>query len=462
MDRVVIVGAGPVGVTAAILLAQRGVPSLLLDRYPDPYPLPRAVHVDDEVMRILQAAGVAEDFGKVSRPGLGLRLLDARHRVMAEFRRDAAAGPHGYPQANMFDQPDLERLLRARMSALPLIEFIGGASVFAVTSSSVSYHPPAGGPPLTVPAAAVLGCDGANSTVRSLIGSSLLDLRFAERWLVVDGECPSELSAWGGVHQVCDPRRAATFMQLGPRRYRWEFRLLEGESDLEVEPLLAPWLRSVPVRILRRAEYTFRANVASSWRSGRVFLLGDAAHQTPPFVGQGLGAGLRDAYNLAWKLATDLTTPGGASELLASYERERVPHVRAQIRLAKLAGWAMTGGQDRAAAVRRIVLGAVWRLPGLKGLALRSTSPALRGVGRGRLAGTLAPQPSPRLDEALGDGWAMLYTGAQPPGLPGHRLVHVTDELDPAGSLRRWMRGRTVILRPDRVVAATRRLTEER
>jgi 3-(3-hydroxy-phenyl)propionate hydroxylase len=443
---------------AAILLAQRGVACLVLERYAEPYPLPRAVHVDDEVMRILQEVGVAEEFLRVSRPGLGLRLLDGRHRVMAEFSRATATGPHGYPQANMFDQPDLERLLRARMAALDLIEFVGGAEVFAVSSASVRYRSISDGTEHTAAASAVLGCDGANSTVRRLIGARLLDLRFEERWLVVDGVCDADLDAWGGVHQVCDPRRAASFMQLGPLRYRWEFRLFDGESELDLPALLAPWLGGVGVRLLRQAEYTFRANVADRWRSGRVFLLGDAAHQTPPFIGQGLGAGLRDAYNLAWKLASS------DAALLDSYERERKPHVRAQIRLAIVAGWAMTGGQDRAAAVRRVVLGAVWRLPGLKGLALRSTSPPLRGVGRGRLAGTLAPQPrvvwhgrEVRLDEALGEGWAVLHAGAPPAGHDGRRLVRVTAELDPSGALRRWLRGRVALLRPDRVVHATHR-----
>ncbi|WP_327004977.1 bifunctional 3-(3-hydroxy-phenyl)propionate/3-hydroxycinnamic acid hydroxylase [Dactylosporangium sp. NBC_01737] len=372
MDPVVIVGAGPVGAASAILLAQRGVPCLLLDRYATPYPLPRAVHVDDEVMRILQELGVAAGFAGLSRPGLGLRLLDGRHRVMAEFRRDPGPGPHGWPQANMFDQPDLERLLRERVAQLPLIEFRGGVTVTGVTSTSVTLDDGA-----TIAASAVLGCDGANSTVRTLIGATLDDLGFEERWLVVDGVTGRDLDAWGGVHQICDPRRAATFMQLGPRRYRWEFRLHDGESDLDVPALLAPWLGDTDVQVLRSAQYTFRARIASTWRRGMVFLLGDAAHQTPPFIGQGLGAGLRDAHNLAWKLAA------GSPALLESYQRERRPHARAQIRLAIVAGWAMTGGQDRAAAVRRVVLGAVWRLPGLKGLALRSTSPPLKGVGRG-------------------------------------------------------------------------------
>ena len=390
----------------------------------------------------------------MSRPGLGLRLLDGRHRVMAEFRRDPAPGPHGWPQANMFDQPDLERLLRERVAELPLIEFRGGVTVTGVTSTSVTYTGAAGQE--TVAASAVLGCDGANSTVRSLIGATLEDLGFEERWLVVDGVTDRDLDAWGGVHQVCDPRRAATFMQLGSRRYRWEFRLHDGESTLDVPAVLSPWLQGTSVRVVRSAEYTFRARIASTWRRDRVFLLGDAAHQTPPFIGQGLGAGLRDAHNLAWKLAT------GSPALLASYQRERKPHAKAQIRLAIVAGWAMTGGQDRAAAVRRVVLGAVWRLPGLKGLALRSTSPPLKGVGRGRRAGTLAPQPTVRwegrdvpLDEVLGDGWAVLCRPGVLMKHGGARVITVTPGFDPSGVLRRWMgRRRAVLLRPDRVVVA--------
>ncbi|GAA1513986.1 bifunctional 3-(3-hydroxy-phenyl)propionate/3-hydroxycinnamic acid hydroxylase [Dactylosporangium maewongense] len=452
MDPVVIVGAGPVGAASAILLAQRGVPCLLLDRYPEPYPLPRAVHVDDEVMRILQELGVADAFAAVSRPGLGLRLLDGRHRVMAEFRRDPGPGPHGWPQANMFDQPDLERLLRARVAELPLIEFRGGVTVTGVTSTSVTL---ADGSSLR--ASAVLGCDGANSTVRAAIGAELEDLGFEERWLVVDGVTDRDLDAWGGVHQICDPRRAATFMQLGSRRYRWEFRMHDGEPALDVDELLAPWRAGAAVTVVRAAQYTFRARIADTWRRGTVFLLGDAAHQTPPFIGQGLGAGLRDAYNLAWKLAA--WRASGDPSALDSFQRERKPHAKAQIRLAIVAGWAMTGGQDRAAAVRRVVLGAVWRLPGLKGLALRSTSPPLRGVG------PLAPQPfvvrsgrTVRLDEALGDGWAVLTRPGVVMKHGGATVIAVTPEFDPSGALRRWMgRRRAVLIRPDRVVIRLRR-----
>ena len=158
----------------------------------------------------------------------------------------------------------------------------------------------------------VLGCDGANSVVRAQIGAAMRDLRFEQRWLVVDVATDADLDQWDGVHQVCDPVRAGTYMRIGPTRYRWEFRLLPGETaddfrSLEaLKPLISPWTSRVDddeLELIRVTEYTFRAQIADRWRRGNIFLLGDAAHLTPPFIGQGMGAGVRDAMNLAWKLA---------------------------------------------------------------------------------------------------------------------------------------------------------------
>ena len=474
---VVIVGAGPVGVTAALLLARRGVRSVVLERHRDVYPLPRAVATDDEVRRILQAAGIHEEFAEVARSARGLRLLDARHRVIAEFPR-SPHGHHGFPQTSMFDQPELERLLRAALARRPECELRGGVEVVKVEQEGddgpIRVTVRQDGREHELSADFVLGCDGAGSLTREAVGAVWEDLRFEEHWTVIDVRTSLPVRSWEGVDQVCDPHRPATFMRIGEDRYRWEFRLRDTEQlDHELlRKLVAPWAdlsHGADFHVIRQAQYTFRARIADRWRRGRVFLLGDAAHLTPPFVGQGLCTGLRDAHNLAWKLARVLQQ--GADEgLLDTYERERKPHARQVIRLAVAAGWAMTGGQDGAAALRRAAVGAACRIPGVTGLANRNLShplPTGRLIRRSRLGGTHCPQPwvnaegaRARLDDALGDSFALLTAVPLTPSLRavadglGARIVHVQQTGDD-GTLAAWLRtGRAdaALLRPDRVI----------
>ncbi|MEW2357187.1 bifunctional 3-(3-hydroxy-phenyl)propionate/3-hydroxycinnamic acid hydroxylase [Spirillospora sp. NPDC029432] len=483
--RVVILGAGPTGMTAAILLARRDIPVLVLDRWPTVYPQPRAVHIDDEVYRILAGLGVADAFAEVSRPARGLRLLDRDLEVLAEFQRGTAAGRHGFPEANMFDQPELEGILRDRMAAHPQITFQGGREVTAVRQDAdgvtVTCTDLATGDPATCRGSYMLGCDGANSLVRTAIGATMRDLKFDQRWLVIDVATKVDLRQWEGVHQVCDPQRAATYMRVGDTRYRWEFQLLPGESAADYQdsdellPLLAPWVGGVPADELepvRIAEYTFRAQVADRWRDRRIFLLGDAAHLTPPFIGQGMGAGLRDAANLSWKLAAVLRgiLPEAA---LDTYQAEREPHARIMIRRAKAMGIAMTRGGRFGMLLRRRIAPRLMRFPGFSDFVLDSRTPALRRTalvarrrpGRG-LAGTLCPNApigdGLRVDDIAAGRFTIVAATAptreQRDRIDRRGALFVGAE--PGSALHAWLRrGRAaaVLVRPDGAVARTGR-----
>lgn len=482
---VVIIGAGPVGVTAATLLAQYGVRSLVLDRWAGVYPQPRAVHLDDEVCRILDRLGIAGEFAAISRPALGLRLLDPDLKVLAEFRRDPTHSRHGYPQANMFDQPELEGLLRTNLERHPEITLRGDAEVTDLADlggrTRVRFTDRGDHSEHVVDGDYVLGCDGANSLVRKHIGATMRDLRFEQRWLVIDVDAAVDLKQWGGVHQVCNPLRAGTFMQVGPQRYRWEFRLLDGESADDfgtlgaLRPLIAPWLGSTgdaDLRIIRVAEYTFRAQIADRWRRGNTFLLGDAAHLTPPFIGQGLCAGLRDAMNLSWKLAGVLR--GSLDQVvLDSYQAERKPHARAMIMLALSVGHSMTAGGRFGNTLRSAVAPRAHLIPGLSARLLDSATPALhrsalvhkdfrKSFGNGRLTGRLcpnAPTTGGRLDAVAGTGFAVI-TAVQPTAhqrdlIEGrHAVVHYAGPGTPLGDWLRDGKATAAIVRPDFTVLA--------
>jgi len=332
---VAIVGYGPVGQTLAILLGRRGWRVGVFEKQPAAYPLPRAVHFDHEVARILQATGVGDELPALIEPadtyewrnGAGDTLLVISSREL---------GVSGWPEANMFAQPDLERALDRRVRGLSSVEVRRGAEVVDLGAgpegATLALADGA-----EVAARWVVGCDGANSFVRRHVGSTVTDLGFFYDWLIVDVVC-REPRTWTPINlQICDPRRPTTLVSGGPGRRRWEFMRLAGEhlSDLNNAAtawrLLEPWgLTPENATLERHAVYTFQARWVDEWRRGRLLLAGDAAHQMPPFAGQGMCSGIRDAANLAWKLDLVLGTRAPES-ILDTYASERGPQVRATI-----------------------------------------------------------------------------------------------------------------------------------
>ncbi len=471
---VIVVGAGPVGTTLALLLAQAGVTVLLADHAADIYPLPRAAHIDHEIVRVFQALGAAEAVTAASRVTANYDFLTAGGELLMRFGGADRLGPGGWPAANMIHQPSVEAALRARFAAAPsltartewtLIDYVA-----APQGVRARFDTPEG--EKTVGGRYLVGCDGARSTVRGVEGIDLEDLDFDEPWLVIDTLVldPSRLPTAN--LQICDPNRPTTCVLMGSGRHRWEFMLKPGETpeaaldDDFIAACLAPWNVEGAVTLERKAVYRFHALIARQWRRGRVFLAGDAAHQTPPFAGQGLCAGVRDAANLAWKLAAVLRGDAGDA-LLDSYQTERTPHVRAAIDLALMMGRTVCITDPAAAAARDSAL-----LAQRAGQASESgPPPADGGLGPGCWlegwpgAGEYFPQPRAgdgaaitRLDDSAGPG-AWLVTRKSEAGAPGLAALAIDDPVFApfAPDVSRWLDrhgAEAVLVRPDRYVFA--------
>jgi resorcinol 4-hydroxylase (NADPH) len=371
---VAIVGYGPIGQMLALLLGQKGYRVLVLERWPNRYPLPRAVHYDHEVARILQAVGVSSMLEPVTESADLYEWRNAQGETLLCLDQ-SGMGLSGWPESTMFSQPVLEEILHAQITALPNVHLLQGWEViqteqFAdhVELTICQKGPLSEEMPLpnegtqTMQARYLIGADGANSFVLQQMNTSITDLGFLFDWLVVD-VIPHEERQWYPLcWQLCDPARPTTIVSGGKGRRRWEFMRLEGESVEDLNrsetawQLLAPWqITPHNATLERHAVYTFRARWADTWQKGRILLAGDAAHLMPPFAGQGMSAGMRDAINLAWKL--DLVLSGGTSDrLLATYTSERLPHVQGFIHYSVELGSIICVTDPEAAAQRDALL----------------------------------------------------------------------------------------------------------
>ena len=426
---VAVVGYGPVGQTLAILLAQRGWHVAVFEKQPVAYPLPRAVHFDHEIGRILQAAGVAAEIAGLTEAADFYEWRNAEGETLLRFA-SRSAGLSGWPEANMFAQPELERMLDARARSLPSVEVHRAHEVVGVEAGATAVRLDIvtnDGRRVECDARFVVGCDGANSFVRPHLGATVTDLGFFFDWLIVD-ILPDEPRVWSPLNvQICDPARPTTLVSGGRGRRRWEFMRLPGESIEELNSvetawrLLAPWgFDARNARLERHAVYRFQARWVDTWRSGRLLLAGDAAHQMPPFAGQGMCSGLRDAANLAWKL--DLVLAGKAKDaLLDTYASERVPHVDAVIHFSMELGKVICIADPAAAAARDAAM-----IPAARAGHLATTPPPL-GIGPGvwiegdAHAGRLFVQGRVRrgekiglFDDVVGSGWTLISPLADP------------------------------------------------
>jgi 3-(3-hydroxy-phenyl)propionate hydroxylase len=476
---VLIVGAGPTGVTLGLLLAQQGVSVIITEREADIYPLPRAAHVDHEVMRIFQQLGLADAIMATSRHTSRYDFLSASGEILLRFDGSDRIGQGGWPGANMIHQPSVESALRNQLERTEGIEL---RSLWAFVSfdedqdgTMATFNTPEGEASLR--AKYIVGADGARSPVREMSGIVFDDLEFDEPWLVID-TIVQDYSRLPEVNlQICDPERPTTCVLMGEGRHRWEFMIKPGETpeqvleDSFVERLMKPWNVEGAVTFERKTVYRFNARVADAWRKGRVLLAGDAAHQMPPFAGQGLCSGMRDAANLAWKLAA-VARGDSSDHLLESYQPEREPNVRGIIDMAIMMGRTVCITDPRAAAERDQQMLAA-RAAGEAPDGTISYPPISAGciLAGSPGAGSYFPQPrsttnpDQKLDDLLGNGSWLITREPRSTSTKLARLASLrttelmSPELSPFQTdLDKWFDtfdADAVLVRPDRYVFGT-------
>ncbi len=502
---VVVVGCGPVGAVAGNLLGQAGLKTLVIDQERAPYDLPRAIHIDHEVMRIFQSAGMAEKILPLLSVPTGSMHFGADRGVIRQLHKIVVADDLGWASDYFFYQPELEAVLRSELALRANVRLELGTALVGLRPLDDGVELECAcddGRRFGVRARYVIGCDGARSQVRRQLGVELEDLGFEESWVVVDAlvdgpisfpqlhGVPPDVDLQDIMIMLGDPSRPISVIPGSGRHRRWEFMLLPSDTPALaasrefLDEILTPWTKGARCEVLRSAVYRFHGLIAERWRDGAVFLAGDAAHQTPPFFGQGLCHGIRDVANLCWKLR--LVKDGLAGDdLLDTYELERKPQVRAVIEASIRTGRYICTLDRAAAAQRDIAMRAVATqtkpayfdivppleagvlAPGAReGVGRRFIQPRVRGAdGRSGLLDDmtgggfvlLARDKAPILTEAAASAWRRLggetfvVRRKDADRIP----LEPKEVLDETGELAKWLEqvdARLVLLRPDAYV----------
>jgi len=477
--EIAIIGLGPVGATLANILGQYEISTVVIEREATLYHLPRAVAFDDEVMRIFQSINLAKQINEIVEVGEGVDFVDEDGKVLVNWDRPKTISPNGWYINYRFYQPELEEILRKALLRFPSVQTLLHREVSHIAeytdSVNVEFKDLKTGKLEKIRSTFVIGCDGARSFTRDKIGKGFEDLGFNEPWLVVDLVLKNPRPDLGpqSVH-YCDPNRSATYVFLAGERRRWEFRLKPDDDPVKITrpehvwSMLSKWIGPHDATLERAIVYTFHSSVAKQWHRDRLMIAGDAAHQTPPFMGQGMCAGIRDVFNLGWKLNSILK--GRANEkLLKTYQREREPHVRAFIDLTVQMGRLInTTASSLVSGTFSNTIGEPQRLTQLR----PALGPGLSACHT-EWTGHLFPQPSLQsgkmLDDLIGKRWAILIRHDFSRKIPadiikkleGLDLVMVND---PSSSLQNWFSDKdvnAVLIRPDRYILGSAKSINE-
>ena len=468
---VTIVGLGPAGGTLANLLAMHDFSILILDREKSFYPLPRAVHFDDEIMRVFQTIGITKEFLKHTIINKGTKFVNSKDKVILDWPRPKKITDNGWYPSYRFHQPDLEKKLRKKLKNYKKVSIQQNSEVIKIKNSKnhvdITYLNINNHKEHIVKSKYVIGCDGANSITRKQMKTKMDNLGFTQKWAVVDLILKKKKNNLPDrTIQYSNPKQPATYCRNVGRRRRWEFAIKKNHSDKKVLSdnyiwnFLKPWLNKSEAIIERKTIYTFESAIARKWRKGRVFIAGDAAHLMPPFMGQGMCAGIRDASNLAWKIANCIRNKFD-DKLLNTYQSERSLNVKEYIETTMRMGAFVNAVESI-----QITDNIKSDNKGIK--SMQSIKPKL-GKGLGNLndrnRGKTFPQFKLKNNKTLDDhfskkGMIILSSEIKHKNLKNYSLLKVKN-LSNVSKYLKNINSKAILVRPDRFILASARSNKD-